>query len=87
MIRTVALGLAAFAALAATNPRQPAHVKAMVGHAEENCGGEAMGRFLCGGLATLASAGVDYDDRLVFSTSRLGGIETIGILGQVVVLE
>lgn len=86
MIKTVALGLAAFAALAATNPRQNAHAKVMIAHADKICGGETMGRFLCGGLTALASAGIEYDDRLMFSTARLGEVETIGILGQVVVL-
>lgn len=72
------------AVLAATNPREEAHARAMVQHARQACGDGV--RLLCGGLASLATLAIDYDDHLLYSTARVGEVETIGVLGQVVVV-
>lgn len=75
------------AVLAATNPREDAHARAMVSHSQKTCGDNQMARLLCGGATALASLGVAYDDHLLFSTARLGKTETVGVLGQVVVIR
>lgn len=74
------------AVLAVTNPHQDAHARAMVNHAQKGCGDNAMARLVCGGATALASLGVAYDDYLLFSTARLGDTETLGVLGQVLVI-
>ncbi|MBC7952256.1 MAG: hypothetical protein H7Z12_10630 [Rhodospirillaceae bacterium] len=75
------------AVLAATNPHEDAHARAMVSHSQKGCGDNAMARLMCGGATALASLGVAYDDYLLFSTARLGHTETVGVLGQVVVIK
>jgi hypothetical protein len=75
------------AVLAATNPHEDAHARAMVNHSQQGCGDNAMARLMCGGATALASLGVVYDDYLLFSIARLGRTETVGVLGQVVVVS
>ncbi|MBC7907987.1 MAG: hypothetical protein H7Y60_14750 [Rhodospirillaceae bacterium] len=75
------------AMLAATNPHEDAHARAMVSNSQQGCGDNAMTRLLCGGATALASLGVVYDDYLLFSTARLGQTKTVGALGQVVVIK
>jgi hypothetical protein len=78
--------LAVVAALAATNPNEYAHSRHMVVHARDSCGGNPLNRMLCGGIAALASAGLRYDDYLLYSTAELGETRTIGVLGKIVVV-
>lgn len=86
MIKSLALCLALFAALAASNPREDDHARRMVEHSRDGCrqAGE-LGRLMCGGATMLATAGMDYRDHIVFSTARLGEVETVGVLNRVVV--
>ncbi len=87
MIKSFALGLALFAVLAASNPREDHHVRRLVEVARQDCdGGGDLGRLACGGLARLAAAGMDYQDHVLYSTARLGATETVGVLGQVLVV-
>lgn len=87
MTKSIALCLALFAALAASNPREDHHARRLVEHAGQHCGRAGdLGRLMCGGMATLATAGMEYRDHVVFSTARLGSVETLGVLGQVLVV-
>jgi hypothetical protein len=79
--------LALLAVMAATNPDEPAHARAMISHAKGACTDNGMVRALCGGLASLATLAVAYDDHLLFSTARIGDMKTIGALGRVVVVS
>jgi|AGTN01.1.fsa_nt_gi hypothetical protein len=81
----VPAGVAVFGVLAATNPHEDRHARAMIEHARQGCGGE-VARALCGGATALATLGVSYEDHLLYSTARLGSVETLGVLGQVLVV-
>lgn len=83
----VPAAIALLAALAATNPREDAHARAMVEHAKQRCGDAEIARLLCGGATALASLGVVYDDHLLYSTARLGDTETVGVMGRVVLVS
>lgn len=74
-------------AMAATNPHEDAHARAIIAHSQQNCGDNKLSRLLCGGATALASLGLVYDDHLLFSTARLGHTETVGALGQVFVVK
>ena len=75
-------------ALAATNPPETAHVRAVVDHARGNCGDSRVIKGLCGGLASLAAdMSLRYEDHLLYSTAQVGDIQTVGIFGRVVVLS
>lgn len=89
MIKLVGLAaLILFAAMAATNPHEDGHARAMVERAEQSCtGGGEIGSALCGGAASLATMGIHYEDHLIYSTARLGGVETFGMLGQVFIIN
>lgn len=82
----VPAGVAVFAALAASNPHEDSHARALIDHARQKCGGTLAGA-LCGSVAALATRGVSYEDHLFYSTARLGPVETMGALGQVVVVS
>ncbi|MEW5729724.1 MAG: hypothetical protein AB1918_17980 [Pseudomonadota bacterium] len=87
MVKSIAFGLALFAALAASNPREEHHARRMVERASQDCGRAGdLGRLMCGGMASLATAGMEYRDHVVFSTARLGSVETLGVLGRVLVV-
>jgi hypothetical protein len=79
--------LALLAVLAATNPDEPAHARAVVAHAKDACADNGAVRALCGGLASLATLAVAYDDHVLYSTARIGEVKTVGALGRVVVLS
>jgi hypothetical protein len=75
------------AVMAATNPREDDHARAMVSHAQAGCGSSKLSQLLCGGATALASLGVAYNDHLLYSTARLGNTETVGAFGQVFVVK
>lgn len=75
------------AALAATNPDQTAHTRALVDHAKQSCGSNLLVKEVCGGFAGLAGLGLSYDDHLFYSTAHVGEIETVGVLGRVMVVS
>lgn len=84
----VPAGLAILAVLAATNPHEDGHARALVERAKQHCSdGGQVGSALCGGAAAVATLGMAYDDHLLYSTARLGDVETIGALGQVMVIR
>lgn len=84
----VPAGLAlALAVLAATNPSEQAHIRALVEHARANCLDNRLVREMCGGVASLATLALHYDDHLFYSTASIGGIRTIGVLGHVTVVS
>ncbi|MBX9635885.1 MAG: hypothetical protein K2X44_12960 [Magnetospirillum sp.] len=87
MIKLMVSAVGLLAVLAATNPHEDAHARAMVRHSQKSCSDNAMARFLCGGATALASLGVAYDDYLLFSTARLWQTETVGFLGYVSVVK
>lgn len=88
MIKSLALSLALFAALAASNPKEDDHARRIVDHARQGCerAGD-LGKLMCGGVAVLATTGMEYADHMVFSTARLGDTETLGVLGRVMVVR
>lgn len=73
--------------LAATNPSETAHTRALVEHAKNGCVDNNFIREMCGGVASLASLTLDYDDHLFFSSARIGGMKTLGVLGHVYISE
>ncbi|HTH18242.1 MAG TPA: hypothetical protein VL974_16410 [Magnetospirillum sp.] len=75
------------AGLAATNPHEDAHARALVQNARKTCGDVAIAKALCGGAVALASVGLRYEDHLFYSTARLGDVHTLGVAGQVMVLS
>ncbi len=85
----VPAGAAAFLlALAATNPSEDAHTRAMVEHARGTCGDAQLVKGLCGGIASLAAGlSLHYEDHLLYSTAELGDIRTLGLLGRVMVIS
>lgn len=84
----VPAGVAVLGVLAATNPHEDGHVRALVERAKQHCAdGGQVGRTLCGGATALATLGLRYDDHLLYSTARLGEVETVGALGQVIVVR
>lgn len=87
MIKSLTLALAAFAALAATNPKQDDHARKLVEHAQQGCAENALGKLLCGGMAALSTPAIEFTDNIVFSTARLGDAETVGVLGRVMVVR
>lgn len=87
MSRFVILALSAFALLAATNPHEDQHARALIEHARQGCADNALGKLLCGGMAALAAPSIGYGDHLVFSTASLGQSESIGFLGRVFVMD
>lgn len=74
-------------AMAATNPDETAHVRALVDHAKRNCWDSSLAREMCGGMASLASLALSYDDHLLYSTARVGSVDTVGVLGRVMVVS
>lgn len=81
-------GLAAMlAVLAASNPSETAHTRALVDHAKRNCLGNPLAKEVCGGFASLASLALAYDDHLFYSTAHVGNVETVGVVGRVFVVE
>lgn len=81
-------GLAAvLAVLAASNPSETAHTRALVDHAKRNCLDNRVVREMCGGFASLAGLALTYDDHLFYSTAHVGNVETVGALGRVVVVS
>lgn len=88
MIKKAAIAIVAVVAvLALTKPTEQAHAQRLVEHAKESCGDNALSRALCGGVASIATAGLRYDDHLLYSTAELGDNRTIGALGQVLVTK
>lgn len=84
----VPAGVAVLGVLAATNPHEDGHARALVERAKQHCSESGqVGRALCGGATALATMGLDYNDHLLYSTARLGDVETVGALGQVVVVR
>lgn len=86
MVVPAAAGLL-LAALAATNPSETAHTRALVEHAKKRCIDNRFVRGMCGGIASLASLALQYDDHLFFSNARVGDSETLGVLGHVYFLS
>lgn len=79
-------GFAAFlAVLAASNPPEAAHARALVEHAKKNCLNNSVVREMCGGVASLATLALAYDDHMFYSTAHVGNVNTVGLLGQVFV--
>lgn len=90
MLKGLAAALAAtavLAALALTNPREDDHRRTVIEHVRAQCGQSVLARALCGGLMEFASANLTYGDYRIFSTGRLGHMETLGVLGKVVVVR
>lgn len=84
MLKMVVAGTALLlAVLAATNPSETAHTRALVEHAKQSCADNRFIREMCGGVASLASLTLEYDDHLFFSNARVGGLKTLGVLGHV----
>lgn len=71
----------------ATNPDETAHSRAMVQHVKAKCADNTMARALCGGVASLATMGVVYEDHILYSSARMGEIETLGVFGKVMVVD
>lgn len=81
-------GLAAvLVVLAASNPSETAHTRALVGYAKHNCLDNRLVKEMCGGFASLASFALVYDDHLFYSTAHVGNVETVGVLGRVTVVN
>lgn len=81
-------GLAAvLAVLAASNPSETAHTRALVDHARHTCLDNRLVKDVCGGFASLASLALAYDDHLFYSTAHVGKVETVGVFGRVMVLS
>lgn len=90
MLRILApLGAAGvLVALAATNPPESAHTRAMVDHARATCGDARLLKGVCGGLASVAAGlSLHYEDHLLYSTAELGDIRTLGLFGRVMVVS
>ena len=84
MLKMVVAGtVLLLAVLAATNPSETAHTRALVEHAKRSCADNRFIREMCGGVASLASLALEYDDHLFFSTARVGTMKTLGVLGHV----
>lgn len=83
VVTVVALLVAALA----TNPDEAAHSRAMVQYVKNKCANDVMARALCGGMASLATMGVAYQDHILYSSARMGEIETVGAFGKVVVVS
>jgi hypothetical protein len=83
----VAFGLAAMGVLATTCPGAEAHRAAVVERVRMSCGESMFVRALCGSLVQFAGSNLRYRDWHLFSTGRLGQMETFGALGQVVVVK
>lgn len=77
----------ALAVLAATNPDETAHTRAMVAYAKQTCLDSRMVKAMCGGAMSLASLALAYDDHLLYSTAHLGNVETLGVFGRVMVVS
>lgn len=77
----------ALAVLAATNPDESAHTRAMVAHAKQTCWDNRMAKVVCGGVVSFASLALAYDDHLLYSTAHLGNVETLGLFGRVMVVS
>jgi hypothetical protein len=69
---------------AVTNPKRDDHVEALRQKAIHECGG-GWASILCGGVAGLAGAGMEYESYVLFSTGRLGDVKSIGVLTKVFV--
>ncbi|MGE5477564.1 MAG: hypothetical protein ACM3Q1_12970 [Bacteroidales bacterium] len=81
-------GLAALlAVLAASNPPETAHARALVEHAKKNCLNNNLVREMCGGVASLATLALAYDDHMFYSTAHVGNVNTFGLLGRVMVVS
>lgn len=87
MSKLAIIALSLFAILAATNPREDEHARALIGHARQGCADSALGKLLCGGMAALASPSIDYRDHMAFSTAGLGDSQSIGVLGRVFIVD
>lgn len=90
MMRVLApLGAACvLVAMAATNPAETAHTRAMVEHARATCGDAQLLKGVCGGLASVAAGlSLHYDDHLLYSTAELGKTRTLGLFGRVIVVS
>lgn len=82
------IGLAAFmAVLAASNPSETAHTRALVDHAKHTCLDNRLVKEMCGGMASLASLALTYDDHLFYSNAHVGHVDTFGVLGKVFVSD
>ncbi|HLO75954.1 MAG TPA: hypothetical protein VK196_05805 [Magnetospirillum sp.] len=75
------------AVLAATNPSEPAHTRALVEHAKKSCLDNRLVKEMCGGVASLASLALIYEDHMLYSTAHVGDLETVGVLGRVMVVR
>lgn len=75
------------AVMAATNPDETAHARALVNHAKQNCWDNSLAREMCGGMASLANLTLSYDDHLFYSTARVGDVDTLGLFGRVMVVS
>lgn len=75
------------AVLAASNPSETAHTRALVDRAKRSCLDNRVVKEMCGGMASLASLALTYDDHLFYSTAHVGNVDTVGFLGQVFVAQ
>ncbi|MGE5503477.1 MAG: hypothetical protein ACM31L_03550 [Actinomycetota bacterium] len=77
----------AMVALAATNPGPQDHRRIVVEHAARRCSESPFVKALCTGIVDFAAGHLAYRDWRLFSTGRLGQMETFGALGAVVVVR
>ncbi len=86
MLKYAVLPVTLAAALAVSNPGAEDHKQEAMTHVRNSCGRSPLDRAACAKLAGMLDNTVEYRDYVLFSTGRLGGVETLGLVNSVVIL-
>lgn len=74
-------------AMVATNPSEGDHTRVLAAHMKRVCWDVRAAKPQCPDHLSSTHFGVVYDDRLLYSSARLGEVETLGLFGQVMILS
>jgi hypothetical protein len=86
MFKYAVVPVAVIGALVATTPGADDHRREAVAQLDAVCERLPLGRNVCGNAMDLVGGNLRYSNHLLWSTGRLGRVETFGMLGQVVVV-